>query len=57
MTRGSLFPIHGREVLSNLVEACEMLGTEAESIPRWKAIRAKLLPYLLEPDGTLKEWA
>ncbi len=46
-----------REVLSNLVEACEMLGTEAESIPRWKAILAKLPPYLLEPDGTLKEWA
>ena len=46
-----------REVLSNLVEACELLGTDAEMIPKWKAMLAKLPPYLLEPDGTLKEWA
>jgi len=46
-----------REVLSNLVEACELLGIETDSIPKWKAILAKLPPYLLEPDGTLKEWA
>ena len=46
-----------REVLSNLVEACELLGIEADNIPTWKAILAKLPPYLLEPDGALKEWA
>jgi len=46
-----------REVLGNLVEACELLGIEADNIPKWKAILAKLPPYLLEPDGTLKEWA
>jgi alpha-L-fucosidase 2 len=46
-----------REVLGNLVEACELLGIEADSIPKWKAILAKLPPHLLEPDGTLKEWA
>ena len=46
-----------REVLVNLVEACELLGIEADSIPKWKAMLAKLPPYLLEPDGTLKEWA
>ncbi len=46
-----------REVLSNLVQACELLGTDADSIPKWKAILAKLPPYLLEKDGTLKEWA
>lgn len=46
-----------REVLSNLIQACDLLGTDAESIPRWKAILAKLPAYLLEPDGTLKEWA
>ncbi|MEJ2544182.1 MAG: glycoside hydrolase N-terminal domain-containing protein [Calditrichaceae bacterium] len=46
-----------REVLSNLVEACELLGIEADHIPVWKAILAKLPPYLIEPDGTLKEWA
>ena len=46
-----------REVISNLVEACELLGIEADSIPKWKKMLAKLPPYMLEPDGTLKEWA
>ena len=46
-----------REVLANLVEACETLGIEAESVPKWKAMLAKLPPYLLEPDGAMKEWA
>src|ERR1035438_6389953 len=46
-----------REVLSNLVQACELLGTDAGSVPKWKAMLAKLPPYLLEKDGTLKEWS
>ena len=46
-----------REVLVNLVEACELLGIEADGVLKWKAMLAKLPPYLLEPDGTLKEWA
>ncbi|MCX6335448.1 MAG: glycoside hydrolase N-terminal domain-containing protein [Bacteroidia bacterium] len=46
-----------REVLSNLVESCELLGIEADNVPKWKAMLAKLPPYLLNPDGTLKEWA
>jgi alpha-L-fucosidase 2 len=46
-----------REVLSNLIQACELLGTDADSIPTWKAMLAKLPPYLLEKDGTLKEWS
>ncbi len=46
-----------REVLGNLIQACELLGTDADSIPKWKAMIEKLPPYLLEPDGTLKEWA
>jgi len=46
-----------REVLANLVEACELLGIEADNVPKWMAMLAKLPPYLLEPDGTLKEWA
>lgn len=46
-----------REVLSNLVEACELLSIEADSVPKWKAMLAKLPPFLTEPDGTLKEWA
>ncbi len=46
-----------REVLTNLIQACEILGAEADSLPKWKAMLAKMPPYLLEPDGTLKEWA
>jgi len=46
-----------REVLANLIQASEILGTDADSVPKWRAILAKLPPYLLEPDGTLKEWA
>jgi alpha-L-fucosidase 2 len=46
-----------REVLSNLVEACELLGIEGDSVPKWKSMLAKLPPHLLEPDGTMKEWS
>jgi alpha-L-fucosidase 2 len=46
-----------REVLTNLIEACELLGTGASDVQKWKAMLAKLPPYLLETDGTLKEWA
>ncbi|HTS64533.1 MAG TPA: hypothetical protein VMH28_21060, partial [Candidatus Acidoferrales bacterium] len=37
--------------------ASEVLGAATDSVPKWKAMLAKMPPYLLEPDGTLKEWA
>jgi alpha-L-fucosidase 2 len=43
--------------LGNLIEACELLGVESDSVPKWKAMLTKLPPYLLEPDGALKEWS
>ena len=46
-----------REVLTNLIDASELLGTDGGNIPKWKAMLAKMPPYLMEPDGTLKEWA
>jgi alpha-L-fucosidase 2 len=46
-----------REVLVNLITACEQLGIETDSVPKWQAMLAKLPPYLLEPDGAMKEWA
>jgi alpha-L-fucosidase 2 len=46
-----------REVLSNLIVACETLGIDADSVTKWKAMLEKLPPYLLESDGTMKEWA
>jgi hypothetical protein len=45
-----------REVFTHLIAASEILGVERENIPRWKAILAKLPPYLLDADGALKEW-
>ena len=46
-----------REVLTNLIQACEILGAEIDSVAKWKTMLAKMPPYLLETDGTLKEWA
>ncbi len=46
-----------REVLTNLIQASELLGTDAESVTTWKAMLDKMPPCLIEPDGTLKEWA
>lgn len=46
-----------REVLSNLIQASEALGTDAGDAAKWKAMLAKMPPYLVEADGTLKEWA
>lgn len=46
-----------REVLTNLIRASEILGTDAESVPKWKGMLARMPPYLVELDGTLKEWA
>jgi len=46
-----------REVLTNLIQACEILDTDAEAVVKWKAMLNKLPPYLLEADGTLKEWS
>ncbi len=46
-----------REVLTVLIQACGILGTDTESVAKWEVMMAKLPPCLLEPDGTLKEWA
>jgi alpha-L-fucosidase 2 len=46
-----------REVLTHLIQACDTLGTDADGVAKWKGMLAKMPPYLLEPDGTLKEWA
>ncbi|MGB8029920.1 MAG: glycoside hydrolase N-terminal domain-containing protein [Terracidiphilus sp.] len=46
-----------REVLGNLLEACELLGIEAGSVPKWKAMIEKLPPHLFEPDGSMNEWS
>jgi alpha-L-fucosidase 2 len=46
-----------REVLNNLITACETLGIEADNVTKWKAMLDKMPPYMMTEDGTLKEWA
>ena len=46
-----------REVLTHLIQGAEILGTDAASIPKWRGMLAKMPNYLLDPDGSLKEWA
>ncbi len=46
-----------REVLDNLITACNTLGVEQESIAHWQAQLACLPLYLLDDEGGLKEWA
>ena len=46
-----------KEVYTHLIEAATTLGTDADQIPKWKAMVARMPPYLLDSDGALKEWA
>lgn len=46
-----------KEVLTHLIQASETLGTDADQVPKWKAMLAKMPPYLTDTDGALKEWA
>jgi hypothetical protein len=46
-----------REVLGNLVAACETLGIEPENRAKWQAMRAKLPAYRIDEEGGLAEFA
>lgn len=46
-----------REVLDNLMEACEILGLDEPEMPKWKELRGKLPNFLLDEDGAVKEWS
>jgi alpha-L-fucosidase 2 len=46
-----------REVLTNLIQGSEILGTDTDNVPKWKTMLSRMPPYLIEQDGTLKEWA
>lgn len=46
-----------REVLDNLITACQTLGIESENIPHWEVQRESLPAYLIDEGGGLKEWA
>lgn len=46
-----------REVFTHLIQGAEALGADTDSVPKWRAILAKIPPYDLDTDGALKEWA
>ncbi|MFT4565496.1 MAG: alpha-L-fucosidase 2 [Cyclobacteriaceae bacterium] len=45
-----------KEVFTNLITACELLGIEQDGVKRWKAILADMPEYQINEDGALKEW-
>lgn len=46
-----------KEVLTNLIRACEMLNIHLEHIPKWKGMLDKLPDYLINEEGAIKEWS
>ncbi len=46
-----------KELLRNLVAACEELKSDAESVKRWKAMLEKMPDYRINKDGAVAEWA
>jgi alpha-L-fucosidase 2 len=46
-----------KEVLTHLIQASEILNTDADEVPKWRAMLSRMPPYLLDRDGALKEWA
>ena len=45
-----------KEVVTSLIESCERLGVEEESIPGWRAMLAKMPGYRINADGALAAW-
>jgi len=45
-----------KEVLTHLIQSCELLGVEQEGVIRWKALLADMPEYEINKDGALKEW-
>ena len=45
-----------REVLTNLCQACELLGIEKQSVPRWRKLLEKLPEYHVDSKKCLTEW-
>jgi len=45
-----------KELLTNLIAACEELGVEQDGVARWKAMLARMPAYMINKDGAVKEW-
>jgi len=45
-----------KELLTNLIVACEHLGIERDNIAKWREMLGKMPEYMVNDDGALKEW-
>ncbi len=45
-----------RELLTNLIAACEQEHLDADGVIRWRALLAKLPDYRINADGAIAEW-
>ena len=45
-----------KQVMSNLVEACSLLGIEKEGVDRWGKLLEAMPEYQINEDGALREW-
>jgi alpha-L-fucosidase 2 len=45
-----------RELLSNLCDACDLLGIKSEDAGRWRQLLRKLPGYDINEDGAIREW-
>jgi alpha-L-fucosidase 2 len=45
-----------KELLRNLIAACEELKIEPQGIQRWKTMLTKMPDYMINKDGAVKEW-
>jgi hypothetical protein len=45
-----------RELLTNLVAASRVLGVNQARVPVWEGMLKKMPPYLVGPEGAVKEW-
>jgi alpha-L-fucosidase 2 len=45
-----------RELLTNLCDACEMLGVEDEGVLRWRGLLDTMPAYEVNGDGAIAEW-
>lgn len=46
-----------KSVLTNLIDACELLNIENNNIAKWKIMLGKLPEYQINKKGELQEWA
>ena len=45
-----------KELLSNLIAASRELGANQGKLPVWQGMLKKMPPYLIGPEGAVKEW-